>query len=419
MKSPFAFSLVALYLLGAWIPGAKAQQMEPVPEAGDYFMLSERESGFWLSAEALLWKRNNSGGGGNIIGGPEALRFGADSFHFEGGYRLGAGWLIDPNYEVEGIWTQFGAWNSSGSGVLTRAISFDGGEASLLVDPTGDANFVNTTTYFRPLFDAATDSLGGTANDETTEFEFMQPGSTYTLSRSSKLSDGQLNFKTRRTQGRRFSFGLGYRHIRLSESALVGITGTFDAFDVDGDETVVDGPNDQLSDEALTAHGLTLLGGGGSFVDPSLAGGAFTMLWNGAAGNQLNGLQGVLDGSIFESDRFALDGNLRAGVFLNRVHGTIVERYSQLGGSVYDRTFADESDRASFVANVGLSGSVRLAERFFFRTGYEVMFVTNVGMAPSQQQGIVYNALGTASYSVQTDDSVVLHGLRAGFEYQW
>ena len=168
------------------------------------------------------------------------------------------------------FWTQFGGWSANSTGVLTRGISFDGGEASLLVDPTGNANFVNTTTFFRPLFDAATDSRGGppNPNDETTEFEFMRPGSTYMLARSSNLSDGQVNFKTRRTQGHRFSFGLGYRHISLSEAALVGITGTFDAFDVDGDEAGVNGPNDQLSNEALTAHGLALLSGAGGINDP-------------------------------------------------------------------------------------------------------------------------------------------------------
>ena len=425
MKSPIALSFAILCLLSAWIPRANAQQVEPMSgpsdAPGDYFIMSERDAGYWVSADALLWKRNNSGGSGNIIGGPEALRFGDDNFHHQGGYRVGAGWLIDPNYEVEGFWTQFGGWNANSTGVLTRGISFDGGEASLLVDPTGNANFVNTTTFFRPLFDAATDSLGGppNPNDETTEFEFMQPGSTYVLQRSSQMSDGQVNFKTRRTQGRRFSFGLGYRHISLSEAALVGVTGTFDAFDVDGDETIANGPNDQLSNQALTAHGLTLQSGGGGFNDPSLGGGNLTMLWNGTASNQLNGLQGVLDGSIFERGRFTLDGNVRAGVFLNRAHGTIVERYSQTGGSVYGRSFTDESDRASFAANVGLSGSVRLADRFLFRTGYEIMCVTNVGMAPSQQQGVVYNSLGNASYSVQTGDTLILHGLRAGFEYQW
>ncbi|MEK6261212.1 MAG: hypothetical protein AABP62_21640 [Planctomycetota bacterium] len=421
MKLPFALSLVALSLLCASVPSAKAQHVESTVPPDDYFIMSERESGFWLSADALLWKRNNPGGGSNIIGGPEALNFSDGKFQFEGGYRLGLGWLIDPNYEVEGVWTQYGRWSATNTGVLTRGISFDGGQASLIVDPTGNANFVNTSTFFRPLFDAATyiPSVLPNPNDETTEFEFMQPGLAYTLRRSSDMSDGQVNFKTRRTEGRRFSFGLGYRHISLSEAAVVGITGTFDAFDIDGDEAGVDGPNDQLSDEALSAQDLALLSGGGGFNDPTLGGGAFTMLWAGATDNQLNGLQGVLDGSIFERGRFALDGNLRAGLYLNRVRGTVVEQYSQAGGSVYGRSFADDTDRASFAANVGLSGSIRLAEQFYFRTGYEVMFVTNVGMAPTQQQGVVYDALGNASYSVQTGDTIVLHGLRAGFEYQW
>lgn len=427
MKSPIALSLAVLCLLYALIPSAYAQHVElpdepaeeAEAEADDYFIWSERDSGYWLSADALLWKRSSSGGSGPIIGGPESLNFGNSSFNFEGGYRLGVGWLIDPNYEVEGVWTQFGGWNSGGSGVLLRGISFDDGSTSPIVDPTGDANFVNATTFFRPLFDAATDSLGGTANDETTEFEFMQPGSTYTLQRTSQMSDGQINFKTRRTQGRRFSFGLGYRHISLSEAALVGITGTFDAFDVDGDEAGVDEPNNQLSDEALTAHGLTLISGGGGLNDPSLGGGDFTMLWNGTAGNRLDGLQGVLDGSIFERGRFALDGNLRAGLFLNRVHGTVIERYADSAGSVYGRSFTDQDDKLAFATNIGLSGTVRLADQFYFRTGYEIMFVTNVGMAPSQQQGVVYDALGNAKYSVQSSDTIFLQGIRAGFEYQW
>lgn len=419
MKSLLPFSLAVLSLLCAWVSGAHAQPAEPAPDGDDYFILSERESGIWLSADALLWSRNKSGSGGNIIGGPEALNFANADFHHEAGYRLGLGWLIDPNYEVEGVWTQFNGWAASGSGILTRAISFDGGEASLLVDPTGDANFVNTSTHFRPLFDAATDSLGGSANDETVEFEFLQPGSSYTLRRTSDLQEGQVNFKTRRTRGRRFSYGLGYRHISLSEAARAGITGTFDAFDGDGDEAGVNDSNDQLSDEALAAHGLSLSGGAGGFDDPGLGGGDFTMLWSGATRNQLNGLQGVLDGTILERGRFALDGNLRAGVFLNRVTGTIVEQYSQTGGSDYGRSFTDEADRASFAANIGLSGSVQLGERCYLRTGYEVMFLTNVGTAPSQQQGVVYDGLGNASYSVQTDDTVILQGLRVGLDYQW
>ena len=126
-----------------------------------------------------------------------------------------------------------------------------------------------------------------------------------------------------------------------------------------------------------------MLSGAGGINDPSLGGGAFMMLWKGGVSNQLNGLQGVHDESIFERGRFALDRNLRAGMFLNRAHGTIIERYSQSGGSVYGRSFTDEADRASFAGNIGLSGSVRLADRFYFRTGYEVMLVTNVGMAPT------------------------------------
>ena len=421
MKSPLIWTLVALCLSCSWACPAHAQSDEPDEEAIGAFLWPDRETGFWLTTEALLWRRNNSGGSGPVIGGPESLRFGGSEYHYEGGYRVGVGWLIDPNYELEGVWTSLSGWSTGQTGVLTRAISFDDGQASLWVDPTGDANFINQTTFFRPLYDAATnpDIAGGGANDETDEFEFIQPGSAYSLKQSSNLYDIQLNVKTRRTEGQRYGFGLGFRHVTLSEAALAQVSGTFDAFDIDGDEVVVDDGNDQLSDAVLLATGLQLINGSGGFYDPGLGGGVFTMLWNGTASNQLNGLQGTFDAAILERGRYSLDGNLRLGLFHNRIRGTVTETYADSLDSVYRRSFEDESDKLSFGANLGLSSSIRISERIKLRSGYEAMFLTNTALGPSQQQGLVYDGLGNATYSVQAADTLIMQGLRAGIEMEW
>lgn len=417
MKLSLTGSLLSLWMLCGLVPAARAQDYGAV--SGDGSLWTERESGFRIGADALIWTRSNSGGGGRIIGGPQGFDFDNIDYDAAGGYRINLAWMIDPNYEVEAVWTQFGEWNGNDSGILTRAVSFDGGEGSVIVDPTRNASFINRGTYFRPLFDAATDPLGATVNDETTEFEFLRSGSRYTLRQTSGLDDGQLNFKTRRTQGRRFNFGLGYRYLRLNESAVAAISGTFDAFDVDGDEAGVNGPNDQLSDEALTAHGLTRISGGGGFNDPDSGGGVMTLLWDGSTANKLNGLQGVIDGTIIERGRFSLDGSFRSGLFYNHITASVVEGYSDTVGSVYGRTFSDEKDTVAFAANFGVTAVVRLAERARLRAGYEFMWLTNVALASSQQQGIQYDALGRASYSVEDGDSVFLQGLKAGVEFEW
>jgi hypothetical protein len=421
MKSPFVCTLVAFCLSSLWISQAIAQPDDTDEEAIGAFLWPERETGFWLTTEALLWRRNNSGGSGPIIGGPETFRFGDSNYHYEGGYRVGFGWLIDPNYEMEGVWTSMSGWGTEQTGILSRAISFDDGQASLFVDPTGDANFVDPSTFFRPLFDSATDpdtvNLG--VDDETDEFEFMQPGSTYLLRQSSNLYDAQLNIKSRRTQGQRFGFGLGFRHVSLSEAALARIQGTFDAFDIDGDELGVDDGNDQLSDSALQRAGLSLISGGGGIFDPSLGGAGFTMQWNGTSSNQLNGIQALMDASIIEYGNISIDGLVRAGVYHNRVRGAVTETYADAVDSVYRRTFEDQSDKLSFGASLGLTTAIRISERIRLRTGYEAMFLTNTALGPSQQQGLVYDALGNASYSVQAADTLILHGLRAGLEMEW
>lgn len=415
MKSPFGWCVVAACLATYGVATATAQDV-----GGDYawsepFAGTEPAAGFRVQADALIWSRTDGRSSGPIIGGPESFSLGGLSNSYVGGYRIGAAWLIDPNYEFEGVWTSFADWTADSGGVLSRAISFNDGQASVLVDPTGNANFINRGTFFRPIHDAAMDPL---ALPAIQNYAFLNPGSTYSLYSTSNLYDIQANFKTRRSFEQRFSFGVGYRNIRLDEGTSALITGVFGTNDLPGGGDT----HTILTDEALTGNGLTLVSGAADGWTDTLGDTTtLALLWDGATTNNLNGVQGTVDASLWERGIFTLEGVLRAGLFYNRMSGSVRELYAGGGAddSVYERTFTDQRDAVSFASNIGLNGVVQLSDAIRFRTGYEVMFLTNVALSGDQQSGITYNSLGDASYAVKGGGSVVLHGLRIGLEMIW
>ena len=422
MKSPFGWCALLTTLLALWSGSAMAQDEEEDAddcvdsEISQIFQFAEPDSGFRFMADALYWTRSNSGSGGPVIAGPETFSLGnVPANNYVGGYRIGAAWMIDPNYEVEAVWTSFTDWTSTGNGILSRAIAFNGGQNSLLVDPSANANFINTGTFFRPVFDAAMDPL---ANPTIQNYAFLQGNSTYTLYSTSTLHDFQANFKSRRSEDRRYAFGVGYRNVQLNEGTSVLISGVFGTNDLPGGGNT----HNVLTNDALTAHGLTLVSGAadGWTNGPGNAT-TLSLFWNGATTNQLNGVQTTLDAALYQRGIFMLEGVARTGIFMNRMTGTVREVYTGGGAdnSVYGRTFTDNRDAVSFVGNLGLNGVVRMTDHIRLRGGYEVMVITNTAQAGDQQGGVAYNSLGTASYTVQGGNTVFLHGARAGVEVVW
>lgn len=423
MKPPFGWCVILTCLLALLSGSALAQDDDEDEEdcvdneISQIFQFAEPDCGFRFMADALYWSRTHSSSSGPVIGGPETFSLGAlpSTSNYVGGYRIGAAWLIDPNYEVEAVWTSFSNWTSSTSGILSRSIAFNGGQNDPLVDPTGNANFLNTGTFFRPVYDAAMDPL---ANPAIQNYAFLQGGATYNLYSTSTLHDFQANFKTRRSEDRRFSFGVGYRNVQLNEGTSVLISGVFGTSDLPEGGTTFN----TLTNDALTAHGLTLISGAadGWTNNPGNATN-LSLFWNGATTNQMNGVQATMDASLLQRGAFTLEGVARTGVFFNRMSGSVREVYAASGGdnSVYGRTFSDQRDTVSFVGNLGLNGVVRLTDHIRLRGGYEVMILTNTAQAGNQAGGVTYNGLGTASYTVQGGSTVILHGARAGVEVVW
>lgn len=421
MKSPVAWCVFLMGLLASWTVAIGQDEETEVDDAAveyesiEPYLFVEPDAGFRFQADVLIWTRTNPGGSGPVIGGPESFSLGPLSNSYVGGYRLGGAWLIDPNYEAEAVWTSFSDWTASGGGVLSRAISFNGGQASPLVDPSGNANFINTGTFFRPVYDAAIDPLN---NPAIQNYAFLKGGSSYAIYSNSSLHDFQANFKTRRSEVQRFSFGVGYRNIGLNEGTSAAISGVFGTNDIPGGGTT----HNILTNDALTAHGLSLLSGAADgWANNAANATSLAMVWNGATSNRMNGLQATVDASLLQKRYFTLEGVLRTGIFINQIYGSVTEVYSAGGAddSVYGRTFSDTRDVVSFASNVGLNGVFQVTDHLRLRAGYELMFLTNAALSADQQSGISYNSLGAASYNVQGGGTVVLHGARAGLEYVW
>jgi hypothetical protein len=416
MKTSRALCVVLTCFLAHWCGLSTAQSILPeIPP--DVVPFTEPDVAFRVQTDALFWARNNAFSGPPVIGGPETFNFGNLSNNIAGGYRVGLGYLIDPCYELEGVWTQFGNWTGNGGGVLSHAVAFNGGTNSTLVDPTGNANFINTGTFFRPIFDAASNPL---ANPAIQNYAFLNPGGTYSMHDALGLYDVQVNFKTRRNAEQRIAYGFGFRNIHVGDGANAGLSGVFGTNDLPAGGTT----HNTLSNQALVDAGLTLLHGAGGFTNGVATGAPptnLTFLWNGAVHNQMDGGQATIDANILQYGPFLLEGLVRSGLYYNQMTGTIQETYASSGGStgVYGRTFTDNRQAVSWVSNLGLSGVVQLATYCRFRIGYEAMFLTNTALAANQQMGIVYNSLGKASYSLRDGSTLILQGGRIGLEFIW
>ena len=109
------------------------------------------EPSIWFQADALLTSRGGiRGGAREIVGGPGATSFNdLGGFDEHSGYRLqGAARL--GSWIFEGVYSDWGGWDSSLAGDLD-GVAFNGGI-------TGDwlgRNFIDGSTFFTPIANAA------------------------------------------------------------------------------------------------------------------------------------------------------------------------------------------------------------------------------------------------------------------------
>lgn len=371
---------------------------------------------FRFSAEALFMDRD-SDGSAPVVAGPDAFSSGG-SYDPQAGFRFTLGGSFD-NYDVEFIASQFDDWNLRETGTLANPLVFDETANNPVVVAVPPAN---TLAYVNSLFDAAT------AVDELTESERLQAGATYFSEASSRLQDYQINFGSNPNKYL-WRFQVGWRHMRLNEDSAVGIRGTFDALDTDdaaqaGD--LGDDPNNALADGSITGAGFGLVSGAGDGYDAVAVGAPDApdtlMLYNDSGtSNILNGVQLSGGYSLFPENLVSVDLIGRVGLFHNYAKGRFSEALIGSGNddSVYQRTFSDSRHGVAYSTSLGAQASVPVTDYISLSLGYEVNYVGNVALAPSQYDGVATTPLGARRYSLRNSDSILFHGLNAGLKVVW
>jgi hypothetical protein len=371
---------------------------------------------FRFSAEALFMDRD-SDGSAPVVAGPDAFSSGGN-YDPQAGFRFTLGGSFD-NYDVEFIASQFDDWDLSDTGTLANPLVFDETANNPVVVAIPPAN---TLAYVNSLFDAAT------SVDELTESERLQAGATYFSESSSRLQDYQINFGSNPNKYL-WRFQVGWRHMRLNENSAVGIRGTFDALDTDdaaqaGD--LGDDPNNALADGSITGAGFALVSGTNNGFDAAALGGAvapdtLTIYNSSGTSNILNGVQLSGGYSLFPESLVSVDLIGRAGLFHNYSQGHFSEALIGSGNddSIYQRTFSDNRNGVAYSTSLGAQASVPVTDYISLSLGYEVNYIGNVALAPSQSEGIATSPLGARRYRLRTSDSILYHGLNAGLKVVW
>ena len=398
-------------------------------EAGNFLDELDLSPQFRFQADWVYFTRSNRAKSIPLFSGSETVNQRDADFNYQSGYRLNLGFMND-DYELEGSYLKLDGLGSSLNGTLTNSVVFDGAGGFAAASPAAQAtigatpNFLESNTLFSPINTAANHSSGVLADNETNELEFLDPGATYQLRHTSDLQDFDVNLKGRRQSGQLFRFGFGYRNIQFNEGGLAALRGAFNTVDTDGNEAPgFNDPNDGLSNAALTAvpgAGLTLASGAGGFLENVLPMLPDQLLFTSSTSttNQLNGVQATLDATFLETNYFSVGGYAKAGVFHNRVRGSVTETYQDLENnkSRYTRSFSDRQDRAAFVGNLGINGTVFLRDNLRLFGAYELMLLSGVALAPDQSGGIQTSIANVTSLNLQSHGQAVFHGGRVGIE---
>ena len=350
-----------------------------------------------FSADAVYLRRNNRSNDIPIISGPETFRFSDVDFDFQYGTRLSLG-VMEDDYELEVTFLSLKDWSDSQSGVLTHGLGFDG--------PGLDPNFLTSGTYFSPLNASASAAL------ETDALDFLQPGATFEAKYTSDFQDIEANYKQRSQPGRWVRYGFGFRNVKVREDGFAALSGTFGSVAADG----VSAPGTAgLTSAALTGAGLTF---GTGVNDGFIA--ADTLLFSSRTltENRLNGMQAITEMQWLESDRFALGGFGKAGVYYNSASGSISEQYVGSGSnsSTYTRSLIDEKSAVSFLGHAGVTGRFHLRRNIRIVAGYEAVYLAGLALAPDQVHAVSTPITGAASLDLRTDGTMFIHGGRLGLE---
>ena len=141
-----------------------------------------------------------------------------------------------------------------------------------------------------------------------------------------------------------------------------------------------------------------------------------------ATGNNLYGGQIGMDLCLWNrrSSAIQVNGVGKAGVFYNhasyqRTVGAFMQDGlppEQLGPA------AASADQTSFVGELGVNASLRITDWLSWRAGYTLFWLSCVA-TPADQLSVTNVAIDPATASIDTNGSVLLHGVTTGLEARW
>ena len=141
-----------------------------------------------------------------------------------------------------------------------------------------------------------------------------------------------------------------------------------------------------------------------------------------ATGNNLYGGQVGMDLCLWNRPTSALQVNAlgKAGVFYNRAS------YQRTVGAFMQEGFAPTplgpaaatADQTSFVGELGVNASLRLTNWLSWRAGYTLFWLSGVA-TPAEQLSVTNVSASPATAAIDTNGSVLLHGVTTGLEARW
>jgi hypothetical protein len=131
-------------------------------------------------------------------------------------------------------------------------------------------------------------------------------------------------------------------------------------------------------------------------------------------GNDLYGGQIGADLGLWNSGgRFTVNGVGKAGVFYNNA---FQRSYRVVQGPILQGPVSAAAEQTSFFGEVGVNSSLRLTNWLSWRAGYSLFWLSAVAV-PADQMALTTMPAGPAT--INTNGSVLLHGVTTGLEARW
>lgn len=138
--------------------------------------------------------------------------------------------------------------------------------------------------------------------------------------------------------------------------------------------------------------------------------------FNTETGNDLYGGQGGMELGLWNAGGpFTVTGVGKAGIFYNSAYQR--SAYQDPG---YANSAAAVADQTAFFGEVGVNGSLKLTDWLAWRLGYVLFWINGVAVPADQLSTTNLNeATPPVGATINTNGSVLLHGVTTGLEARW